>query len=181
MARDLATVSGRTGWIRSVPSLTDLEIGEQPVAWAPYTAVPVSSTRPSLTNSLIDLSIFVHSEPEAIGNPADGYYANRVIKESGGWSEDVSDAEIIEAIKLLGETEGIFAETAGGVTLGVAKKLIEQGRLPRDESIVLCITGNGLKTQEAIIDAVSKPRLIGPSLREFDALAEADEAARKAA
>jgi len=116
----------------------------------------------------------------AIGNPADGYYANRVIRETDGWSEDVSDDEIVAAMRLLAETEGIFTETAGGVTLGVAKKLIEQGRIPRDESIVLCVTGNGLKTQEAIAGKVTEPRIIGPSLDEFDALAEAD-AARLAA
>jgi len=116
----------------------------------------------------------------AIGNPADGYYANRVMRETGGWSEDVSDNEIVAAMRLLAETEGIFTETAGGVTLGVAKKLIEQGRIPRDESIVLCVTGNGLKTQEAIAGKVTEPRIIGPSLDEFDALAEAD-AARLAA
>jgi len=110
----------------------------------------------------------------AIGNPADGYYANRVILESGGWAEDISDEEVVDAMKLLAETEGIFAETAGGVTLGCAKKMIESGRLPRDESIVLCITGNGLKTQEAVLDAFAKPRIIDASLKEFDALAKAD-------
>jgi len=77
-------------------------------------------------------------------------------------------------MKLLAETEGIFAETAGGVTLGCAQKMIESGKLPRDESIVLCITGNGLKTQEAVVDAITKPRIIGASLKEFDVLAEAD-------
>ncbi|MDQ7010279.1 MAG: threonine synthase, partial [Mariprofundaceae bacterium] len=111
----------------------------------------------------------------AIGNPADGFYANRVIKESGGYAEDVSDAEIVDAMKLLAETEGVFAETAGGVTLGCARKMIESGRLPRDESIVLCITGNGLKTQEAVVDAIDKPRIIGASLKEFDELADADK------
>jgi len=110
----------------------------------------------------------------AIGNPADGYYANRVIRESGGWAEDISDQEVIDAMKLLAETEGIFAETAGGVTLGCAKKMIESGRLPRDESIVLCITGNGLKTQEAVLNAIDKPRIIDASLKEFDVLAQAD-------
>ncbi len=83
----------------------------------------------------------------AIGNPADGIYAVGTVKESGGGAEDVTDEEIIEAMKLLATTEGIFTETAGGVTLGVAKKLIEQGKIPRGESIVICITGNGLKTQ----------------------------------
>jgi len=106
----------------------------------------------------------------AIGNPADGYYANRVIRDSGGWAEDVSDQEIVDAIKLLATTEGVFTETAGGVTLGVARKLIEQGRINPDESIVLCITGNGLKTQEAMEGQVNSPDLIGPSLKEFEAL-----------
>ncbi|HZL43982.1 MAG TPA: threonine synthase [Verrucomicrobiae bacterium] len=106
----------------------------------------------------------------AIGTPADGFYALKVMKETGGVSEDVSDDEIRDAICLLAETEGIFAETAGGVTVGVAKKLITAGAIPRDESIVLCVTGNGLKTMDAINDHVGHPREIKPSLREFEAL-----------
>ncbi len=108
----------------------------------------------------------------AIGDPADGYFAIKVMKETGGWGEDVSDPEIAEAMCLLAQTEGIFAETAGGVTVAVTRKLIEQGRIPRDEEIVICITGNGLKTQEAVADYVEKPALIGPSLDEFSALVE---------
>jgi threonine synthase len=108
----------------------------------------------------------------AIGDPADGYFAARVIRESGGWAEDVSDAEIAEAMALLGRTEGIFAETAGGVTVAVARKLIEQGRIPRDEEIVLCITGNGLKTQEAVAGCLEQPAVIGPTLAEFEPLVE---------
>src|ERR1700689_609949 len=77
----------------------------------------------------------------AIGTPADGFYALRVMKETNGCAEDVSDDQIREAIKLLAETEGIFAETAGGVTLGVAKKLIASGKIPRDSSAVICVTG----------------------------------------
>src|SRR5215831_12766997 len=106
----------------------------------------------------------------SIGTPADGYYAIRTMKETGGTAEDCTDEEIVDAIKLLAETEGIFAETAGGVTVACAKKLIESGRIPRDESIVLCITGHGLKTQEAIVDKVGEPKLIRPNLREFEAL-----------
>jgi threonine synthase len=116
----------------------------------------------------------------AIGDPADGYFAARVIRESGGWAEDVSDPEISEAMVLLGRTEGIFAETAGGVTVAVARKLIEQGRLPRDEEIVLCITGNGLKTQDAIADVVERPAVIGPSLDEFEPLVSGSPAAEPA-
>ena len=106
----------------------------------------------------------------AIGTPADGYYAIHAMKETGGHAEDVTDDEVIEGIRLLAETDGIFAETAGGVTVACAKKLIESGKLPRNESIVLCITGHGLKTQEAVQDRCGEPRLIKPSLREFESL-----------
>ena len=108
----------------------------------------------------------------AIGDPADGYFAAKVIRDSGGWGEDVSDQEIAEAMALLGKTEGIFAETAGGVTLAVTRKLLEQGRIPRDEEIVICITGNGLKTQDAVTSILEKPAVINPSLEEFESIVE---------
>jgi len=104
----------------------------------------------------------------AIGTPADGYYAIHAMKRTGGASEAATDEEVIEGIKLLSATEGIFAETAGGVTVACAKKLIDSGAIPRDESIVLCITGHGLKTSEAIQGKCGEPRVISPSLREFD-------------
>jgi len=106
----------------------------------------------------------------AIGNPADGYYATNVMKESGGGAEDVTDQEIVDAIKLLGRTEGIFAETAGGVTLGVFLRLLEQGRIPRDESVCLAITGNGLKTQEAVAEHTGEPMHINAKIEEFEEL-----------
>jgi threonine synthase len=106
----------------------------------------------------------------AIGDPADGFFAAKVIRESGGWADDATDPEIAEAMALLGRTEGIFAETAGGVTLAVARKLIEQGRIPRDEEIVLCITGNGLKTQDAVAEVLETPAVIQSTLEEFAAL-----------
>jgi threonine synthase len=108
----------------------------------------------------------------AIGDPADGYFAAKIMRDSGGWGEDVTDPELIDGMNLLARTEGIFAETAGGVTVAVARKLIEQGRIPRDQEIVLCITGNGLKTQEAIADSLEKPALIKPSLEAFEAIVE---------
>ena len=108
----------------------------------------------------------------AIGTPADGFYALKVMKETGGSAEDVTDDEIREGIKLLAECEGIFAETAGGVTVGVAKKLIASGRIPADDSAVLCITGNGLKTIEAVAGHAGTTREIKPSLREFEAMLE---------
>jgi len=104
----------------------------------------------------------------AIGNPADGVYAVGTVKESGGWAEDVSDEEIVEAMKLLAQTEGIFTETAGGVTVGVTKKLIEQGRIPKDESIIISITGNGLKTQEAVAEKIGKPIKIKSNIASFE-------------
>jgi threonine synthase len=107
----------------------------------------------------------------AIGDPADGYFAAKLIRDSGGWAEDVSDEEIVEGMLLLAKTEGIFAETAGGTTLAVAKKLIDAGRIPRDEEIVLCVTGNGLKTQDCVFEAIEQPAVIKPTLAEFEALA----------
>ena len=106
----------------------------------------------------------------AIGTPADGYYAMSVVRESGGFAEDVSDAEIVDAISLLARTEGIYTETAGGVTLGVTKKLIDQGKIPRDEPVVVSITGNGLKTQDAVEERLPEPQIIGPSLEDFETL-----------
>jgi threonine synthase len=107
----------------------------------------------------------------AIGDPADGYFAAKLIRETGGWADDVTDDEIVDGMLLLAKTEGIFAETAGGTTLAVAKKLIEAGRIPRDEEIVLCITGNGLKTQDAVFEAIEQPATIKPTLTEFEMLA----------
>ncbi len=106
----------------------------------------------------------------AIGDPADGMYSSKLIKSSGGWADDASDDEITECMLLLARTEGIFAETAGGATLAVTRKLIGAGRIPRDEEIVICITGNGLKTQDAVTKALDWPTTIQPSLKEFDSV-----------
>jgi threonine synthase len=104
----------------------------------------------------------------AIGNPADGIYAIDAIKESGGSGEAVTDSEIIEGIKLLARTEGIFTETAGGVTVAAAKKLIEKGVISKNESCVISITGNGLKTQEAVTGHIGKPYRIKANLDSFE-------------
>jgi threonine synthase len=84
----------------------------------------------------------------------------------------VGDDEIAEAMVLLGKTEGIWAETAGGVTVAVTRKLIEQGRIPRNEEIVICITGNGLKTQDVVTGLLERPVVIKPALEEFEAVVE---------
>jgi len=111
----------------------------------------------------------------AIGTPADGFYSLKVMKETGGHADDVTDDEIRDGIRILSECEGIFAETAGGVTVGVAKKLIAAGKIAADSSAVLCITGNGLKTIEAMTGHVGATRDIRPSLREFEALLAHDK------
>jgi threonine synthase len=103
-----------------------------------------------------------------IGNPADGPYVVHAIRDSGGWGEAATNEEIIDAMKLLARTEGIWTETAGGVTVAVAKKLVEQGRIRADASVVICITGNGLKTLEAVKHRIGEPTTIRPSLREFE-------------
>jgi len=108
----------------------------------------------------------------AIGNPADGHYAVKTIRTSGGWAEDVSDGEILDSIRLLAESEGVFAETAGGVTVGCARKLYRQGRIPADETTVLCITGNGLKTTDALSGQFQAAEPIRPKLAEFEAFLE---------
>src|SRR5499427_6441381 len=105
----------------------------------------------------------------AIGNPADGHSAIRAITNSGGWSEDVSDPEVVESIRLLAETEGIFTETAGGVRVGCAGKLYRQDRILPEQTTVLCVTGNGLKTTDVLAGAYKTERPIAPKLVEFEA------------
>jgi threonine synthase len=104
----------------------------------------------------------------AIGNPADGHYAIKTIKGTGGWSEDVSDPEVIDSIRLLAETEGIFTETAGGVTVGCAGKLYRQDRILPEETTVLCVTGNGLKTTDVLAGVYRTEPPIAPKLAEFE-------------
>jgi threonine synthase len=99
----------------------------------------------------------------AIGAPADGPYVLDVVRRTGGAVEDVSDEEVVDAIRLLARTEGIFAETAGGVTVATAKKLIETGKLDPDAETVLLITGDGLKTLDAVQDRVGPKATVPPS------------------
>jgi len=110
----------------------------------------------------------------AIGNPADGHYAIKTIRESGGWAEDVVDPVVVGSIQLLAETEGVFTETAGGVTVGCTRKLYEQGRIQRDETTVLCITGNGLKTTDVFAGRYAAEEPIRPKLAEFEAFLQRD-------
>ncbi len=129
---------------------------------------PIAAAVKSGTRDITPVKPDTIAKSLAIGNPADGYFATGVITETGGWSEDVSDPEIVEAIHVLAETEGIFTETAGGVTLAVTRKLISQGRLNADSRVVLAITGNGLKTQDALSLVDLQP--IEPRLAAFEKL-----------
>ena len=104
----------------------------------------------------------------AIGNPADGYHVLQAVRESGGSGTRVEDARILDTIQLLAETEGIFTEPAGGATLAGALTLIENGTIPRDEPIVVCITGNGYKTSDVMLGRTTQPVHIGRSLPEFE-------------
>jgi threonine synthase len=105
----------------------------------------------------------------AIGNPADGYYALRIVQQTSGALDAVTDPEIVDGIRLLARTEGIFAETAGGVTVGVLKKLKAAGKIDPDELVVAYITGNGFKTIDAVANQVTPPLRVAPTLASFEA------------
>jgi threonine synthase len=129
---------------------------------------PVTTAIKNGSENIIPVKPNTIAKSIAIGNPADGYYGIKTANTSGGYGEDVSDEEVIASMKLLAETEGVFTETAGGVTVGVTKKLVEQGRIKPDEVTVICITGNGLKTQEALADCFPAPVIIEPKLEKFE-------------
>ena len=155
--RELVTL----GWVEAKPVKF---FGAQATGCSPIsTAVKKGLTRfdPQKPNTI--------ARSLAIGNPADGNYAAKQIRESGGWADDVSDPEIVAAIKLLAETQGVFTETAGGVTVGVTEKLIAEGRIAPNETTVVCITGNGLKTTDAIAAEFPVTEAIAPRLDAFEA------------
>ncbi|MBM3818626.1 MAG: threonine synthase [Acidimicrobiia bacterium] len=104
----------------------------------------------------------------AIGNPADGFQVVRVVKETGGQGAMVSDDEILDAVQLLAQTEGIFTEPAGGTTLAATRALIERGAIRPNESVVVCITGNGYKTAEVMFNRVARPTQIGRGFADFE-------------
>lgn len=106
----------------------------------------------------------------AIGNPADGYYAKKEILDSGGYAASPTDKEIIDAIHLLARTEGLFTEPAGGTTVAGLKKLVESGHIQSDERVVVYVTGNGLKAQETLLKTLERPKVIKPTMDEFEKL-----------
>jgi threonine synthase len=113
----------------------------------------------------------------AIGNPADGPYALDAVRESGGAIDSVTDEEIVDAIRLLARTEGIFAETAGGVTVATLAKLAATGVIRPDERVVVFVTGNGLKTIEAVSPHCGPTATVAPTLAAFEAAIEIPEVA----
>jgi len=129
---------------------------------------PVTTAIKNGSENIIPVKPNTIAKSIAIGNPADGYYGIKTANASGGYGEDISDEEIVIAMKLLAETEGVFTETAGGVTVGVTQKLVQQGRIKPDEVTVICITGNGLKTQEALADCYSAPTVIEAKIDSFE-------------
>jgi threonine synthase len=144
------------------------ELGTKVFAAQATGCSPITTTMKQGTDVIRPIKPDTIAKSLAIGNPADGYYAIQVVAETGGAGEDVSDLELIEGMKLLARTEGIFAETAGGVTVAVTKKLIESGKIGRDDITVICVTGNGLKTQEALHGQTISPSYIKPNLASFE-------------
>ena len=112
----------------------------------------------------------------AIGNPADGYQVLQTVRATGGSGAAVSDAEIVAAIRLLAETEGIFTEPAGGTTLAGTIDLIQRGVIGRDESVVVCVTGNGYKTAEVVAGQLAEPVRLSRAFKEFEAWWEGRQA-----
>jgi len=133
---------------------------------------PISTAVKSGTSEIEPQKPATLARSLAIGNPSDGVYAIKTIRASGGWAEDVSDAEIVMSIQLLAETEGVFTETAGGVTVGCARKLYQEGRIHPDETTVLCITGNGLKTTDVLGGHYQSEEPIKARMADFEGFLE---------
>jgi threonine synthase len=128
---------------------------------------PVATAFKSGTDHIRPVKPSTIAKSLAIGNPADGYYAVKVARDTGGAIEDVSDAEVVDGIQLLARTEGIFAETAGGVVIATLRKLCDAGVVRPDERVVALITGDGLKTIEAVTERATPTMVIPPRLDDF--------------
>ena len=158
---------------KAMTELARLGLLETPVRTRVHAAQP-AGCGPIATMIKDDTDVLTPVRPNtiakslAMGNPGDGYYAYRTAKASGGSAEHASDEEILDGILLLARTEGIFAETAGGVTVAAARKLIERGVIARDESLVVCITGSGLKTPDALAGRLAADLTIRPTLAAFE-------------
>ena len=160
---------GRVGLLDEPPSVRIS--GAQSVGCA-----PVATAFAEGTDAIRPVKPSTIAKSLAIGNPADGWYALDVIRKSGGSCAAVTDDEVIDGIRLLARTEGIFAETAGGVTIATLAKLAAQGVIRSDERVVAMVTGHGLKTVEALSGTVGPSATIPPTLDAFDqAFSQFDE------
>ncbi len=136
---------------------------------------PVATAFSEGTDTIRPVKPHTIAKSLAIGNPADGFYALDAVRSSGGSCASVTDGEIVEAIGLLARTEGIFAETAGGVTIATLAKLAQQGVVRADERVVALVTGHGLKTVEALAGTVGPTVTIAPTLEAFDEVMAASD------
>jgi threonine synthase len=160
---------GRVGLLDEPPSVRIS--GAQSVGCA-----PVATAFTEGTDAIRPVKPSTIAKSLAIGNPADGWYALDAIRKSGGSCAAVTDDEVIDGIRLLARTEGIFAETAGGVTIATLAKLAAQGVIRSDERVVAMVTGHGLKTVEALAGTVGPSATIPPTLDAFDdAFSQFDE------
>ena len=123
-----------------------------------------------------DWLLSLQNRDGSLGNPADGYQVIQAVRSTGGTGAAVTDEQIIHAIRLLAETEGIFTEPAGGTTLAATIELVRRGAIPRDESIVVCVTGNGYKTAEVVANRLTEPVRLSRSFKDFEAWHEARQA-----
>ncbi|MDE3104417.1 MAG: pyridoxal-phosphate dependent enzyme, partial [Acidobacteriota bacterium] len=128
---------------------------------------PISTAVKHETDEIIPQRPHTIARSLAIGNPADGPAASKMIRQTGGWAEDVSDDEVVSGIQQLAEAEGIFTETAGGVTTAVTARLYAEGRITPDQTTVSVITGNGLKTTDALVGRYQQERAVRPRLADF--------------
>jgi threonine synthase len=135
---------------------------------------PVATAFAEKTDAIRPVRPHTIAKSLAIGNPADGWYALKTVRDSGGSFESVTDEEIIDGIRLLARTEGIFAETAGGVTIATLAKLADQGVVRSDERVVAYVTGHGLKTVEALSATVGPTTTIAPTMEAFAAAVALD-------
>jgi threonine synthase len=134
---------------------------------------PVATAYANGSDDVLPVKPHTIAKSLAIGNPADGWRALEIVRRAGGAVAAVNDDEIVEGIRLLARTEGVFAETAGGVTIAALAKMVAEGLVRSDETVVAYVTGNGLKTVEALVDRIATTATVRPSLDEtLDALGE---------
>jgi threonine synthase len=131
---------------------------------------PIVTAVQNATETIVPVTPRTIARSLAIGEPVDGPWAARAIQESNGWATAVTDAALVEGMTMLAQFGGIFTETAGGVTMAAAKKLAGEGWLTPDDEVVLCITGNGMKTVEALEGTFEPTPVIGPTLAELERL-----------